>query len=63
MGKNRLKAIKKDNNKGMGREKYEQNKGDIKTITRIKGKGKNKGTGKVKARSNDKTGVEARALK
>ena len=60
MGKNRLKAIKKDNNKGMGREKYEQNKGDIKTIT---SKGKNKGTGKVKARSNDKTGVEARALK
>ena len=63
MGKNRLKAIKKDNNKGMGRGKYEQNKGDIKTITRIKGKGKNKGTGKVKARSNDKTGVEVRALK
>ena len=62
MGKNRLKAIKKNNN-GMGGEKYQQNKGDIKTITRIKCKGKNKGTGKVKARSNDKTGVEARALK
>ena len=29
---------------------------------KIKGKGKNEGIGKVKARSNGKTGVEARAL-
>ena len=31
--KNRLKAIKRDNNNGMDEGKQEQNKGDIRTMT------------------------------
>ena len=31
--KNRLKAMKKENNNGIGEEKQEQNKGDIRTMT------------------------------
>ena len=31
--KNRLKAMKNDNNNGMGERKQEQNKGDIRTMT------------------------------
>ena len=39
-----------------------ENKSKDNDVTRIKGKGKNKCIGKVKARSNDKTGVKVRTL-
>ena len=52
--------MKKGNNNGMGEGKQEQNKDN--DITRIKGKGISEGIEKVKARSNGKTGVEAKAL-
>ena len=62
--KSRLKTVKKGNDNGIGEGKTRAKQGrhQDNDVTRKKDKGKNKGTDKVKARNNGKTGVEVRAL-
>ena len=63
----RAKKQVKDNGKrqkqwyGQEKTRAKQETHQDNDVTRIKGKGKNKGISKVKTRSNSKTGVEARA--